>query len=34
MSTNLTNLVSSRAELCENQEKLELQITGKKKRPF
>lgn len=34
MSTNFTNLVSSWAELCENQEKLELQITGKKKDHF
>lgn len=33
MSTNLTDLVSSRAELCENQEKLQLQATGKE-RPF
>lgn len=29
MSTDLSNLVSSRAELCENQEKLKLQTTGK-----
>lgn len=31
LSTNLTNLVSSRAELCENQEKLRLQATGKER---
>lgn len=31
MSTSLTNLVSSRAELCENQEKLQLQATGKER---
>lgn len=28
LSTDLTNMVSSRAELCENQKKLKLQTTG------
>lgn len=31
LSTNLPHWVSSRAELCENQEKLQLQATGKER---
>lgn len=31
MSTDLSHWISSRAELCENQEKLKLQTTGKER---